>query len=119
MLPDWWYGVPTVAPDTGRVKPPALLSAAWVVVFAEAAEDEDLDACEDFEDFEDFGEESAEDEEEVEPDDLAVPAAALLPIDSSRPGWISEGSAPTASRLSWYSLFQPPLTCCSVAIFER
>ncbi|CAM5518900.1 hypothetical protein SVIOM74S_10093 [Streptomyces violarus] len=53
---------------------------------AEGLAAEDLEA----EDF--FGEDGDE--------RLDSPAAAFLPIDSFRPGWISDGSSPTASRLS-------------------
>lgn len=94
-----------VAPLTGRVKPLELLvSELWVAVV-------DLeDDC--------FGSAFSVLAEEEDPV-FAVPALAFLPMESFRPGWISDGSSPTTARLSAYSFFQPPLTFCSSAIFER
>ncbi len=51
-------------------------------------------------------EEEDEDEDEVpdDVDDLVVPVplvVAFSPRESFRPGWISDGLPPMASRLSW------------------
>lgn len=60
-----------------------------------------------------FEEEDEEDEEVEEPDDLdelddlvvsvplVPPVVAFSPRESFRPGWISDGSLPMTSRLSW------------------
>lgn len=103
MLPDILYGVPTPAPATGSVKPAALASAA--ALGAAAA----------------FGAAAffAEDWVALEAPESELEVAAALPIDSFRPGWMSAGSPPIALRLSSYSFFQPPLTSCVSAIFDR
>lgn len=53
----------------------------------------------------------------------ALPAedadSPLAPMVSFRPGWISDGSSPTTSRLSSYSFSQPPLTFWVSAILAR
>lgn len=67
-----------------------------MVVFDAADLDaEDFEAVVSEDDFE-----GAEEEDEGADEDLGALSACLPPMVSFRPGWISAGSAPTASRLS-------------------
>ncbi len=96
-----------------------VLGAAWAAGCAWEAEDWEAVA-----DCDVFFVAPEEDEDDLVEDFAAgfsavSVVAAFLPIDSFRPGWISDGSVPTAVRLSWYSFCQPPLTFWSSAIFER
>lgn len=76
-----------------------MFSALWAVVLVFGAVDldaEDFEAVVSEDDFE-----GAEEEDEGADDGLgALVSACLPPMVSFRPGWISAGSAPTASRLS-------------------
>lgn len=124
MLPAVLYAVPTVAPWMGRLKPELLDDEDWpldVEVDAWVSfdscvcvdEPEDFDDWDDSSDFEDCDSCGFVDACGV-PLDVARP-----PMPSLRPGWMSDGSEPIASRLSEYSCFQPPSTSCSSAIFAR
>src|SRR3954451_14240666 len=97
-----------VAPVTCRVYPLELVVAELCVAAVDF--EGDLDSA-----FSAFFEE----DEEAEDSAFVVLVLAFLPIESFRPGWISDGSSPMAARLSAYSFFQPPLTFCSSAILER
>ncbi len=101
-----------------------MVPADWALVLDES-EDEVFAASDDFSADSDFSEDDFfgaagfsagfSDSAEEGAEDLA----ARSPTESFRPGWISDGSEPTTSRLSAYSFFQPPSTSCSSAIFER
>ena len=108
MLPDILYEVPIEAPATGSEKPVEAEGAAGEVSAA-------LDVVAGFSAAGFSAADCPEDWEAPEP----VEAAALPPSASLRPGWMSDGSLPTAARLSEYSFFQPPSTSCVSAIFER
>ncbi|GAA3209797.1 hypothetical protein GCM10020256_07330 [Streptomyces thermocoprophilus] len=102
--------MPTVGLLTGRVQPVAAVCAAVVV-----AADDFSGGCA-FGAVRVFGAEDADFFTDAPP---LVVCVAFLPRASFRPGWISDGSLPMASRLSAYSFCQPPRTCCSTAILER
>lgn len=81
-----------------------VVSEDWVVAVFEDDFDEpeeDAPEADESEEPDDFGEEADDEgESDEEDDDLEEPVVAFLPIESFRPGWISAGSEPTASRLS-------------------
>lgn len=95
-----------VAPWRGRLKPELLDDEDWpfdvevdACVSFDSCVDEpegfdDSDDSADFDDFEDCDSWGFVDDCDVPPD------AAWPPMLSLRPGWMSEGSEPTASRLS-------------------
>jgi hypothetical protein len=87
------------APDTGRLKPLEVPAASELCLAAVEFDDEDddFDAADESDEPDDL---DGEDDGDDEDGDLVAPVAAFLPSVSFRPGWISDGSSPTASRLS-------------------